>query len=143
FLFSSRRRHTRFSRDWSSDVCSSDLLVDNLGESNNPDWKTIAINNDGRLTSPNGAIGYRWGEKGKWNLEQKDRNGDLDLVLSLKDQNDGFAEVAFPYFGGAPHEYQYFQHTEHNEIQLRKVPVKTVQLASGRSEDHTSELQSR
>src|SRR5690606_34183722 len=25
FFFSSRRRHTRFSRDWSSDVCSSDL----------------------------------------------------------------------------------------------------------------------
>src|SRR5690606_7994673 len=25
FLFSSRRRHTIFSRDWSSDVCSSDL----------------------------------------------------------------------------------------------------------------------
>src|SRR6266511_4540765 len=24
FFFSSRRRHTRFSRDWSSDVCSSD-----------------------------------------------------------------------------------------------------------------------
>src|SRR5690606_40875768 len=23
----SRRRHTRFSRDWSSDVCSSDLLA--------------------------------------------------------------------------------------------------------------------
>src|SRR5690606_40372193 len=27
FFFSSRRRHTRFSRDWSSDVCSSDLRV--------------------------------------------------------------------------------------------------------------------
>src|SRR6266511_578322 len=25
FFFSSSRRHTRFSRDWSSDVCSSDL----------------------------------------------------------------------------------------------------------------------
>src|SRR5690606_39585051 len=25
FFFSSRRRHTRFSRDWSSDACSSDL----------------------------------------------------------------------------------------------------------------------
>src|SRR5690606_40374461 len=25
FFFSSRRRYTRFSRDWSSDVCSSDL----------------------------------------------------------------------------------------------------------------------
>src|SRR2546429_536903 len=27
FFFSSRRRHTRCSRDWSSDVCSSDLSV--------------------------------------------------------------------------------------------------------------------
>src|SRR5690606_11178441 len=27
FFFSSRRRHTRFSRDWSSDVCSSDLNI--------------------------------------------------------------------------------------------------------------------
>src|SRR5690606_39799982 len=26
-FFASRRRHTRFSRDWSSDVCSSDLNV--------------------------------------------------------------------------------------------------------------------
>src|SRR2546429_5199398 len=26
FFFSSRRRHTRCSRDWSSDVCSSDLF---------------------------------------------------------------------------------------------------------------------
>src|SRR5690625_6974928 len=25
FLYSSRRRHTRWPRDWSSDVCSSDL----------------------------------------------------------------------------------------------------------------------
>src|SRR5438105_11220232 len=27
FFFSSRRRHTRSTRDWSSDVCSSDLVV--------------------------------------------------------------------------------------------------------------------
>src|SRR5207237_9851217 len=26
FFFSSRRRHTRFKCDWSSDVCSSDLI---------------------------------------------------------------------------------------------------------------------
>src|SRR5687768_2931918 len=31
FFFSSRRRHTRCSRDWSSDVCSSDL-----GKEGNP-----------------------------------------------------------------------------------------------------------
>src|SRR5690606_24580951 len=29
--FSSRRRHTRFSRDWSSDVCSSDLFQTMIG----------------------------------------------------------------------------------------------------------------
>src|SRR6266436_8127164 len=34
FFFSSRRRHTRCSRDWSSDVCSSDLVV----EARREDW---------------------------------------------------------------------------------------------------------
>src|SRR6266508_1789646 len=33
FFFSSRRRHTRWPRDWSSDVCSSDL---ELGELEGP-----------------------------------------------------------------------------------------------------------
>src|ERR1039457_1776688 len=31
FFFSSRRRHTRLQGDWSSDVCSSDLLVGRVG----------------------------------------------------------------------------------------------------------------
>src|SRR2546422_7540805 len=35
FFFSSRRRHTRCSRDWSSDVCSSDLYQKAAG-----DWET-------------------------------------------------------------------------------------------------------
>src|SRR5690625_7631786 len=30
FFFSSRRRHTRWPRDWSSDVCSSDLWLQRL-----------------------------------------------------------------------------------------------------------------
>src|SRR3712207_8906012 len=30
FFFSSRRRHTRYWRDWSSDVCSSDLFTAGL-----------------------------------------------------------------------------------------------------------------
>src|SRR5690606_7615368 len=33
-FFSSRRRHTRFSRDWSSDVCSSDLVAHDFGYGN-------------------------------------------------------------------------------------------------------------
>src|SRR5439155_10797005 len=31
FFFSSRRRHTRWPRDWSSDVCSSDLVDQVIG----------------------------------------------------------------------------------------------------------------
>src|SRR5690625_6679362 len=31
FFFSSRRRHTRWPRDWSSDVCSSDLTWEQIG----------------------------------------------------------------------------------------------------------------
>src|SRR5256884_1568122 len=30
FFFSSRRRHTRCSRDWSSDECSSDLIASQI-----------------------------------------------------------------------------------------------------------------
>src|SRR5690606_11622724 len=40
FFFSSRRRHTRFSRDWSSDVCSSDLHAPHL-------LQEIALKNKG------------------------------------------------------------------------------------------------
>src|SRR5260370_32857976 len=32
FFFSSRRRHTRFKCDWSSDVCSSDLYAEEVGK---------------------------------------------------------------------------------------------------------------
>src|SRR5690606_40026554 len=34
FFFSSERRHTRFSRDWSSDVCSSDLEAEEVDPEN-------------------------------------------------------------------------------------------------------------
>src|SRR6266498_4506329 len=36
FFFSSRRRHTRCGRDWSSDVCSSDLL--SASEPDGSEW---------------------------------------------------------------------------------------------------------
>src|SRR5690606_40278258 len=38
FFFSSRRRHTRFSRDWSSDVCSSDLVTRALRQDTLLEW---------------------------------------------------------------------------------------------------------
>src|SRR5690606_40486475 len=39
FFFSSRRRHTRFSRDWSSDVCSSDLYMYMADVVTDPRWQ--------------------------------------------------------------------------------------------------------
>src|SRR5690606_24941185 len=42
FFFSSRRRHTRFSRDWSSDVCSSDLAGGNRHRPHRPDRQRTA-----------------------------------------------------------------------------------------------------
>ena len=50
FFFSSRRRHTRFTSDWSSDVCSSDLnehfgraeniLAPGIGKNMGDGWET-------------------------------------------------------------------------------------------------------
>src|SRR2546422_11701753 len=50
FFFSSRRRHTRCSRDWSSDVCSSDLMY----------LIPVAVgdfNGDGKLDLATAAVG--------------------------------------------------------------------------------------
>src|SRR5207249_6451768 len=62
FFFSSRRRHTRSKRDWSSDVCSSDLpelvmvsdpQVDEQAviEATNAGIAVIAISNTDNVTS--------------------------------------------------------------------------------------------
>src|SRR2546430_10478515 len=48
FFFSSRRRHTRFDCDWSSDVCSSDLLPRRLRGSPLPMRIDSAWGPDGR-----------------------------------------------------------------------------------------------
>lgn len=39
-------------------------LVNNLGEENNPQWKTVAFDSAGDLAVPNGSIGFRWGGDG-------------------------------------------------------------------------------
>src|ERR1041385_185478 len=52
FFFSSRRRHTRCSRDWSSDVCSSDLLVARVKELGMP---AVGVTDHGNLF---GAVAF-------------------------------------------------------------------------------------
>src|SRR5439155_11225664 len=54
FFFSSRRRHTRWPRDWSSDVCSSDLVTAEYNHSvpavlkNSPPLQSIVRHPTGR-----------------------------------------------------------------------------------------------
>src|SRR2546429_1039833 len=55
FFFSSRRRHTRCSRDWSSDVCSSDLTNrGSLGSQLHISWdlKGLQPIEDGGVSAP-------------------------------------------------------------------------------------------
>jgi len=105
---------------------------DKLGQQNNPDWKTVAVDErDGGIVLPNGSVGFRWGEQGKWNIEQKDaRDGrERTLALSLIDKRDEAVPVAFPYFGGRPHPR--FKSSDHPAVLERNVPVKKVALADG------------
>jgi nitrate reductase alpha subunit len=111
---------------------------DRLGQNNNPEWKTVAIDQDsGNVVTPNGSIGFRWNQKegedlGKWNIEQKNSRtgGEVRLRLTLIDSLDETAPVAFPYFGGVINER--FQHNDQGtEVLVRNVPVKKIILGDG------------
>ncbi|MBD1544666.1 nitrate reductase subunit alpha [Roseibium aggregatum] len=104
-----------------------------LGEKNNPDWKTVAVDSaTGEVVAPAGSIGFRWGEQGKWNLEAKDGKGkdvDLKMSLVLDDDHDEVVPVAFPYFGNREHDY--FEGTDHDSVIVRSVPAKKVKMKDG------------
>ena len=103
-----------------------------LGEANNPDWKTLAFDEaTGAVTVPNGSVGFRWGEKGKWNIEEKDSAGRATrLRLSLDNFNEGVEAVSFPYFGGIHHDR--WTASEFSDVLERNVPVRRAQLADGK-----------
>jgi nitrate reductase alpha subunit len=101
-------------------------LADNLDETNNPDWKTLVIDEaSGRIVAPAGSIGFRWGESGKWNLEMKEggNNAPVDPQLSLIGCSDEVMAIGFPYFGGK----------DASDVLMRNVPVKRITLADGSS----------
>ncbi len=102
-----------------------------LNETNNAEWKTLAFDNrSGELIAPNGSVGFRWGEKGKWNLEAKSSDGKpVDLMLSLKDREHELVEVAFPYFGNIAHEH--FASSDHASILERRIPATKLKTVEG------------
>src|SRR5206468_9350741 len=106
FFFSSRRRHTRSDRDWSSDVCSSDLDLrfDEFGAGGHPYMKTPHADRIARegalferafhttpICSPNRAsiltgqyarseerrVGKECRSRGSWEQYKKDNEADV------------------------------------------------------------------
>jgi nitrate reductase alpha subunit len=110
----------------------ADDFDNKLGETNNPDWKTVAYDEtSGQVVVPNGSIGFRWGEEGKWNLEERAKGAGTNLRLSqiLDDHHDEVAAVDFPYFGGAA--TGDFVKCDAPEVLTRNIPARRVTLAGG------------
>ena len=112
-------------------------LDGNLGQDNNPDWKTIAVDeNTGELVSPQGSIGYRWGEEGdnvgKWNIEKREGKDGKEVKLQLSLIDGGETDsVAFPYFAAEVTSSEHWERQDGESIQMRNVPTKTLTLADG------------
>ncbi|MFP5447794.1 MAG: nitrate reductase subunit alpha [Alphaproteobacteria bacterium] len=106
-------------------------FADHLGEANNPEWKTVGLDEtSGQIVTPMGSLGFRWGEDGKWNLEEKSSQGeDIRLRVGLKGAHDDVAGVAFPYFANKASNG--FATTDHPDVLVRNVPVKRLALAEG------------
>ena len=104
---------------------------DALGEQNNPDWKTVAVDEtSGRIVVPHGSVGFRWGEHGKWNLEARDTGGEaIKPRLTLAGASDDIVDVGFPYFGNVPHDH--FAADNLPGVLERSVPVRKLALADG------------
>ncbi|MDE2005939.1 MAG: nitrate reductase subunit alpha [Rhodospirillales bacterium] len=104
-------------------------LTGEAGQANNPEWKTLGFDTTtGNPVVPNGAIGFRWGESGRWNLEPRADGAETTLQLSLI---GGAAEpVAFPYFGA--HAPSAFHATAHETVLERMVPVRGVETKDGK-----------
>ena len=105
-----------------------------LGQDNNPEWKTVGIDEvTGNVVVPNGSIGFRWGEHGNWNLEEKAAGEPVKLRMSqiLDTDHDTVVGVEFPYFGGAA--TNGFEVCDHPDVLTRNVPVRKIKLANGKS----------
>ena len=78
------------------------LRASDLGHtSNNAQWKTVLFDAaSGRFVVPNGSIGFRWNEEGRWNLNLKDSATDaaVDPLLTFAQSSQRWVRVHSPLF---------------------------------------------
>src|SRR2546430_10365618 len=89
FFFSSRRRHTRFDCDWSSDVCSSDLQIGiNVDGSENIVRANLALDNAlGGITVGAAGVGNLLRSEEHTSELQSQSNLVCRLLLEKKKKN--------------------------------------------------------
>src|SRR2546429_8285755 len=104
-FFSSRRRHTRCSRDWSSDVCSSDLREQVIGEEGRELQRrllqaTFDIDSarEQRAAQVTSAAGIRHGtveEIGRASCRERAEISVVAVSLKKKNKGTGTSRLAF------------------------------------------------
>src|SRR5215471_17766996 len=116
FFFSSRRRHTRSLRDWSSDVCSSDLVL-----------KTVRLGYDGKgqvTLTPEISAEEAWRRMGgEIGILEGFVDFSCEISVIVARGEDG-AWAAYP-----PVENQHVNHILDTTIAPARIPVETAMRA--------------
>jgi nitrate reductase alpha subunit len=76
------------------------LRASDLGlQTNHAGWKTVLFDSSSnRFCVPNGSIGFRWNEEGRWNLKLEADGKPVDPLLSFAAHADSWVRVSFPLF---------------------------------------------
>ncbi|MEJ2167668.1 MAG: nitrate reductase subunit alpha, partial [Desulfobacterales bacterium] len=100
------------------------LRASDLGHAvNNAEWKPMVFDaRSRRAVIPNGGIGFRWNEAGRWNLKPEDSlSGEkIDPLLGLSSTADDWVPAAFPIFGA-----------QESGSRVCPVPVKKLSAQDG------------
>jgi nitrate reductase alpha subunit len=98
---------------------ASDLGLDEHAS----EWKTVCYNSlSAGFVVPNGSIGFRWNEKGRWNLDLEDSvtGKAVDPQLSLAPSSEEWVFVAFPVFD-----------LQRARVKVGSVPIKKIPRDDG------------
>ncbi len=106
----------------SAHVAGRFLRASDLGaDTGNAAWKTVLYDAAaGRFCVPNGSIGFRWEDGGRWNLKLEDDGSAVNPLLGFASDHDTWLTVQFPRFD-----------LDKGQTKSGVVPVKKIATPSG------------